>query len=428
MKFKLPSFFNLKKSPERQIDAQRKYMAFSGGTSVNSDSAMEVSAFYRGVTYISTQIAKLPWEIKDKNNKILWDSRVMLLLDLAPNSEMTAFNFKTWLISQAIIKGNGYAEIERNILGEPVALWPIPSDYVMPQRNISTGELVYRVVAGGWQSQDIYLNPNDVFHVRNLYSRDGVMGQGLISYATTTLGISLGADNLANNLFANGGLPSGVLEVAGSLDDETYERLKESWKSQNAGRKSGGIAILEEGMKFNPISMAPDVLQFLDSRKFSVIEISRFLGLPPTKLFDSDSARYNNIEHANLEVATDTLDSWAKNLEQEADVKLLKYRFGGRHSELDLYAVFRGDMNTRATYFTKMMQSGSMTPNEIREKEGLAPYAGGDRFYIATNNFTPHDRIDEVIDSQVNKDTQTQDTPDPVDTAIANFLTSRITK
>jgi len=426
MKFKLPSFFNLK-TPKRQIDSQRRYMAFSGGTSVNADSAMEVSAFYRGVTYIATQIAKLPWEVKDKNNKILWNDKVMQLLDLAPNSEMTAFNFKTWLLSQAIIKGNGYAEIERNILGNPIALWPIPAEYVVPQRSISTGELAYRVIGGAWDSQDVYLKPSDVLHVRNFFSRDGVIGQGLLSYATTTLGVSLGADNLANGLFANGGLPSGVLEIAGTLDDEAYERLKESWKSQHAGRKSGGIAILEEGMKFNPISMSPDVLQFLDSRKFSVVEIARFLGLPPTKLFDSDSARYNNIEHANLEVATDTLDAWAKNLEQEADIKLLNYRFGGKHSELDLYAVFRGDMNTRATYFTKMMQSGALTPNEIRDKEGLAPYEGGDRFYIASNNFTPSDRLDEVIDSQVTK-SEPQNEPNPVDQAVANFLTSRITK
>lgn len=427
MKFKLPKFLNLKKSPNRQVDSPRRYAAYSGGTSVNSESAMEVSAFFRGVIYISSQIAKLPWEVKDRRNKILWEDKVMQLLDLAPNNEMSSFQFKSWIISQALIKGNGYAEIERNILGNPVALHPIPSEYVVPQRSISTGELAYRVIGGGWDSQDVYLKPFDVFHVKNLYTKDGIIGQGIVSYAITTLGVSLGADKLANGLFANGGLPSGVLEVPGVLDDEAFERIKESWKDQHSGQKAGGIAVLEDGTKFNPISIAPDALQFLESRKFSVVEIARFLGLPPTKLFDSDSAKFNNIEHANLEVATDTLDAWAKNLEQEADIKLLNYRYGGKHTELDLYAVFRGDMSTRATYFTKMMQSGSLTPNEIRDKEGLSAYDGGDRFYIATNNFTPHDRIDEVIDSQVNK-SDPQNEPNPVDQAVANFLTSRISK
>jgi hypothetical protein len=58
-------------------------------------------------------------------------------------------------------------------------------------------------------------------------------------------------------------------------------------------------------------------------------------------------------------------------------------------------------MATRAEYFSKMMQSGAITPNEIRAKEGLAGYVGGDRFFIATNNFTPEDRMDEIIDAQI---------------------------
>ena len=198
-------------------------------------------------------------------------------------------------------------------------------------------------------------------------------------------------------------MPSGILTHPGRLSDEAYDRLKNDWKESHGGRKTGGTAILEEGVSYSPIAHTPDVMQFLESRKFNVIEIARFLGIPPTKLFDSDSAKFNNIEHANLEVATDTLDAWARNLESEADVKLLAGRKGGRFTELDLYAVFRGDMVTRSTYFKNMMSVGAMTPNEIREKEGMAGYDGGDRFYIATNNFSPSDRIDEIIDSQVTK-------------------------
>jgi hypothetical protein len=102
-------------------------------------------------------------------------------------------------------------------------------------------------------------------------------------------------------------------------------------------------------------------------------------------------------------VATDTLDAWARNLECEADVKLLNNRRGGRKTEFDMYAVFRGDMETRSQYFNRMMQNAAMTPNEIRQKEGMSPYEGGERFFIATNNFSPADRIDEIVDSQINK-------------------------
>jgi phage portal protein BeeE len=149
--------------------------------------------------------------------------------------------------------------------------------------------------------------------------------------------------------------------------------------------------------------MTPDVLQFLESREFNILEIARFLGLPPSKLFDIKGQNYNSQEQSNLEVATDTLDAWTKNLEIEADIKLLNKRFGGRRTEMDLYEIFRGDMTTRANYFSKMMQAGAITPNQIRMKEGLAPYEGGDRYWIAVNNFSPADRVDEIIDSQITK-------------------------
>lgn len=418
------NFFNRIK-PEEPLPIRRSF-GFSGGTQVNTDSAMEASAFYRGVIYISTQIAKLPWEVKDSANNVL-ENDISYMLNVSPNEEMTAFHFKLFILQCAIVGGNGYAEIERTFDGRPKALWPLNPNRVTPMRT-SEGKLIYQVVGASTSSETVYLQPKEIFVVRNLHTKDGIQGQGVVGYAMQTLGISLGADRFANALFSNGGMPSGVLTHPGQLSDEAFKRLKDSWHAQQGGRKTGSTAILEEGVQYSPISHSPDVLQFLESRKFNVVEIARFLGLPPTKLFDSDAAKFNNIEHANLEVATDTLDSWARNLESEADMKLLSGRNSGKKTELDLYAVFRGDMATRSQYFSKMMQSGAITPNEIRVKEGMAPYEGGDRFWIAVNNFSPEDRVDEIIDSQIKqKDNVVAPAKNAsVDKAVAAYLQSKV--
>jgi HK97 family phage portal protein len=383
---------------------------------------MEVSAFYRGVIYISTQMAKLPWHVKNEKNETL-NNDISYILNVSPNEEMTAFNFKSYLIQCAIVRGNGYAEIERTMDGRIKKLWPLNPNRVEAVRD-TNGTLYYRVLPSTYGGNTVYLPPKDVFIVRNLHTRDGIQGLGLVGYAMQTLGISLGADKMANSLFANGGMPSGVLTHPGRITDEAAKRIAESWKENHGGRKTGGTALLEEGVTYSPISHSPDVLQFLESRQFNVIEIARFLGIPPTKLFDSNSAKFNNIEHSNLEVATDTLDSWARNLEAEADMKLLSNKRSGVKTELDLYAVFRGDMSTRATYFQKMMQSGAITPNEIRVKEGLAPYEGGDRYYIATNNFSPADRVDDIVDAQVAPKETKSSSPaeEAVDEAVASYI------
>lgn len=407
----------------------RRGFGYSAGTSVNEDSAMKVSAAYRGLMYISTQVAKLPWNVKDAQNNVL-DNEIAKILNTAPNKEMNAFTFRLFMVQQAIIHGNAYAEIVRDFAGRPKELHIFNTADVEPVRDLD-GRLWYRIVGGSKSDKggDVYLKPSDVFHVRNFHTKDGISGQGFVTYAIDILGISLGADGFANSLYANGGMPSGILTMPGTLADEAYERLKKSWKENHGGRKTGGVAILEEGLTFQPVTFTPDVMQFLESRKFNVLEIARFLGVPPSKLFDSGSMTYNNIEHANLEVATDTLDAWARNLESEADVKLLNYNHSGRKTELDLYAVFRGDMKTRSDYFNKMLQNGAITSNEIRTKEGYAPYEGGDEYYIATNNFSPVRRLNEIIDAQISKgapvEPKKDETEEELKAAAAKYLKKR---
>lgn len=391
----------------RTINSPRRPLFLRGTTLISEDSAMQVAAFNRGLIYISTQIAKLPWDVKDEKN-VIQKGPVSNLLNLAPNDEMNAFRFRLVMVQQAIIHGNAYAEIERDTLNRPIAMWPLRSQDMEILRT-REGKLIYKYQNEG--EDPVYLQPRDVFHLPNFHTKDGIVGQGVVGYGREVLGIQIAADNMASGLFHNSGIPSGILEHPAKLSDEAYARLKESWAEQTGGKKTGATAILEEGMKYNPINMEPDVLQFLESRQFGVLEIARFLGIPPTKLFDITAATYSNVENANLEVATDTLDSWATNLEMEADVKILNYRFGGRFTDIDLYSIFRGDMQTRSNYFKTMMSVGSMTPNQIRAREGLQPYPEGDNYYIATNNFTPVDRMDEVIDADITQKTKPAPTP-----------------
>lgn len=390
-------------SPGKYIFGPRRAFWSRASTIVDEDSSMQVAAFNRGLIYLSTQIAKLPWDVKDAQNNILKDN-ISKLLNLAPNNEMNSFMWRLVMVQQAIIHGNAYSEIERDGAGRAVALWPLETCRMELMRTRS-GVLVYAYAdpEGG----TIYFNPRDIFHVRNFHTKDGLVGQGIVGYGRDVLGIQIAADTMASGLFHNSGIPSGFLEHPGKLSDEAYARLKQSWDEQNGGKKSGSTSVLEEGMKYNAIKIDPDTLQFLESRQFGVLEIARFLGVPPTKLFDVTASTYSNVEQSNLEVATDTLDSWATNLEIEADVKILNNRFAGRFTDIDLYAVFRGDMKSRSDYFKTMMSVAAMTPNQIRQREGMPGYGkDGDNYYIANNNFAPVSRMDEIIDADITQKTK----------------------
>lgn len=409
-----------------QIARGRVLFYVNGKDSINPDSAMKVSGFYRGVIYISSQISKLPFTVKDKKNELLYNDRVTKLIGQAPNPEINSMDFWLLALQTAIIEGNHYSEIERDGIGRPTNIWPLESGRVCPERDVN-GRLYYRV--SNFSRPDTYLDPQNVLHLKNFHlTKDGITGLGLVSYATSTLGISIGADKMANALFRNGGLPSGVLEIPGSLSDDAYKRLKENWQDNQSGEENGKVALLEEGMKYNVVAHAPDVLQFLESRKFSVLEIARFLGLHPTKLFDIEGAKFANMENANLETVTDCLDTWARRIEKEINVKLLSYSFDGRKADVDTFELTRGDMATRGEYFSKRMQTGSITPNQIREMEGEAPYKGGDRYYIAANNLSPADRIDEIVDAQVKDKTKPNDNPGSIQTDSVQNLVKELLK
>lgn len=385
----------------RQISYVKSVSNWIANVSVNPDSAMQVAAFYRGVTYITSSIANLPIDIKNKKNEII-DNKITQLLNVSPNAEMNAHVFKLLATATAILHGNFYAEIERDSLGRPIGIWPIHEYDVIPWRD-ANGVFWYRIVGGSTvkSGEDSYIRPRDILHIRNMFTKDGFLGQGVIAYAKDSLGISLNADKMASNLYGNMGMPSGLLSFEGSLSKEAGERVRDQWKAAHGGSKVGGTAVLEGGAKFQPLNVTPDVLQFLESRKFGVLEIARFLGVPPTKLYDGDSSSYNNIEHNNLEVATDTLNTWARIWEAEIDMKLLGGQYGGQYSELDLYDVFRGDMDKRSQYYTRLFNIGAISSNEIREKEGRAPYKDGDEYYVASNNLTPVRRLNEIIDANI---------------------------
>lgn len=417
-------FHNLKKYREPQPVRSRSYVR-SGGSVIDENSAMRASAYYRGVVYVSSQLAKMPFRVRGKKGEFL-SSPVSSLIELEPNPETTSFMFRLMLTQQAINHGTGYAEIERNMRGEPIALWPIKSTHVMAERD-ADGNLFYRIVGGGIGARsDAFLRPKDMLVIPNLHTHDGIHGLGLIDYAREVLGIAVGADKFANSLYANSGMPAGILKVPGRLDDEGADRLKESWKNYYGGRKVGGVAVLEQGTDFEAINWAPDVLQFIETRKMSVEDIARFLGVPPSKLYSAEAQKFRNIEHGNIEVITDTIGAWVVLWEQQVDIKLLNKRFGGRTSDFDMAAMYRGDLQTTGEYYQKLFGLGAKSSNEIRRREGDPDIKDGDRYYIATNNFTPLDRMDEKIDAEIKsgepKTVEKTDEEKSIDGSVAKIL------
>ena len=147
----------------------------------------------------------------------------------------------------------------------------------------------------------VNLKKEDVLHIPGL-GFDGLVGYSPIAMAKNAIGLSIATEEYGAKFFANGATPGGILEYPGTVKDP--DRVRDSWNKGFNGRNSHMVAILEEGMKYTPISISPNEAQFLETRKFQIDEIARIFRVPPHMVGDLEKSSFSNIEQQSLESDT----------------------------------------------------------------------------------------------------------------------------
>lgn len=370
----------------------------SAGKNVNERSAMQMTAVYSCVRILAEAVAGLPLHLyrykEDGGKERAIDNNLYHLLHDEPNKEMSSFIFRETLMTHLLLWGNAYAQIIRNGKGEVVALYPLMPNKMQVDRD-ENGELCYIYTRSSDEAKTmegvtVYLTPRDVLHIPGL-GFDGLVGYSPIAMAKNAIGLAIATEEYGAKFFANGAAPSGVLEHPGTIKDPS--RLRENWNSTFGGSaNSGKIAVLEEGMKYTPISISPEQAQFLETRKFQIDEIARIFRVPPHMVGDLEKSSFSNIEQQSLEFVKYTLDPWVIRWEQSLSRALLnedekrKYFF-----KFNLEGLLRGDYESRMSGYAVARQNGWMSANDIRELENMDKISaedGGD-LYLINGNMLP---------------------------------------
>ena len=395
------------------------YMGGSAaGKNVNERSAMQMTAVYSCVRILAEAVAGLPlhlYRYKDDGGKEkALDHTLYNLLHDEPNKEMSSFIFRETLMTHLLLWGNAYAQIIRNGKGEVVALYPLMPNKMTVDRD-ENGEIYYAYNRSSdeaiKESGTVYLTSRDVLHIPGL-GFDGLVGYSPIAMAKNAIGLAIAAEEYGSKFYANGAAPSGVLEHPGTIKDPA--RLRENWNSTFGGSaNSGKVAVLEEGMKYTPISISPEQAQFLETRKFQINEIARIFRVPPHMVGDLEKSSFSNIEQQSLEFVKYTLDPWVIRWEQSLSRSLLtpdekkKYFF-----KFNLEGLLRGDYASRMSGYATARQNGWMSANDIRELENLdkIPSELGGDLYLINGNMLPLGRAG----AYANKDNKEETTDEEV--------------
>lgn len=378
------------------------YRFFLGGSTsgktVTERSAMQMTAVYSCVRILAEAIAGLPLHLytykEDGGKEKAIGHPLYLLLHDEPNPEMSSFVFRETLMTHLLLWGNAYAQIIRNGKGEVVALYPLMPNRMTVDRD-SSGQLFYSYQmnnsdAPTMKTGTVILKPSDVLHIPGL-GFDGLVGYSPIAMAKNAIGLAIATEEYGAKFFANGATPGGLLEYPGTVKDP--DRVRESWNKGFSGSQNAGkVAILEEGMKYTPISIAPEQAQFLETRKFQINEIARIFRVPPHMVGDLEKSSFSNIEQQSLEFVKYTLDPWVVRWEQSLSRALFtpeekkKYFF-----KFNVEGLLRGDYQSRMNGYATARQNGWMSANDIRELENLdrIPAEEGGDLYLINGNMLP---------------------------------------
>ena len=363
----------------------RSGLVSSSGARVTTETAMRVAAVFACVRIISGAVANLPLHIKrrvdNRNREDASDSDIWHLLRRKPNRWQTPSQFKRLMQINLLLRGNAYAYISRSrgIIREII---PLDPDRVICKQNDDLS-LTYRYSTKNGKITEF--TQHEIMHIVGL-SLNGYTGVSVIRYARETIGLSLSMENHGASTFKNGARMSGVLYSPNKLGKEAQSNLKSSLDTfRTGGENENKALILEEGMKYEPISMTAEDAQWIEARQFSRTDIAMFFGVPPHMLGDTQKTTSwgSGIEQQSTGFVTYTLEDHLTAWEETINRDLI--------AESDIYARFnraalvKGDIKTRWEAYVKGMQWGVYSPNEVRALEDMNPRPDGDIYYPPPN-------------------------------------------
>lgn len=354
------------------------------GTPVTPEIALRVPAVGSAIRVLSEAVATLDVSVKrisDDGTEVNEPGHAVLpfLRDQA-NDWTDGFSFIRDLVIDALSDDRGgMAYVNRLGDGRIAEIVRYRRGVIDVQFDSVTGEPRYRI-------DNRPVASSDIIHLRSPF------GRAPLSLACEAIGVALALDRHAAKLFGQGARPSGALTFPKGMGEESVKKARAAWRATHEGTDGNGqTAILYDGAEFKPFTFNSTDAQFLENRKFQILEIARAFRVPPSMLYDHDRATWSNTEQMGREFLSYTLEPWLRAVEGALRRALFTSEDRGTYAvRFDRDDLTRADLSTRSTVINSLVASRVINPNEGRAWLGLTPYAGGDEF-ANPNITTPTD-------------------------------------
>lgn len=347
------------------------------------DVAMTQSAFWASVRLLTETVSAMPLVCYQHDSDSTVKSRttdydLWQLLNYQPNRYQTRTEFFEQLMLNLVAWGNAYV-IKQMVGKRIVGLQVCPSAQV-EKELLRDGTAIYKYVTPNGDVK--VFSDSSVWHI--MIFGNGLVGMSPLSYAGNALGIAKNLGDRQSVLAGNGGKVNGILTVDAALTDKQREAIKQNFKGLTEGN-SDELFVLEAGFNYQQTSLSPTDMQLLESRRFSIEDIARFMGVPSVLINDTSSSTTwgSGIEQINMGFYKLNLKPYLERIESSIKRHLMPKSDWSKYDiEFDFDSLLRADAATRAEANSKLINSGQATPNEVRASEGRPPKTGGDEIYL----------------------------------------------
>lgn len=351
---------------------------------VKLDAVLSNHADFACRTLIASDIGKLRIKLVERKQDIWSEATNPAFSPVLrkPNRYQTRQQFvECWVLSK-LQNGNTYVLKQRDGRGVVVALYVLDPNRVRPL-VADDGSVFYAIkqdTLSGLPQDSVVVPAREVIHDRfncffhPLVGLSPIFANGLAAMQ----GIAI--QNMSAGFFQNGAQPGGVLTAPGAIADETASRLKAHWEANYSGRNRGKVAVLGDGLTYQPMTAKAVDSQLIEQLKWSAEVICSTYHVPPYKIGMGQQPTYNNIQALNVEYYSQCLQALIEAIEACLDegLGLDGVSLG---TEIDTDNLLRMDAATQIDVLEKA--KSVLTLDERRRRLEVAPMpVGGATVYM----------------------------------------------
>jgi HK97 family phage portal protein len=378
------------KSINPYVDAKLNSKGTShAGVEVNYNSAMRQADVYTCVKIISESIGMIPLKLYRERNNVMEEvsrgTRESRIFCKTPNDYMTSQELVEHLVTVALLRGHTFLEVQKNSLGNVKAIVPMRHfDSVNITMNTSGIPFANWVTNGGQMITSFPPFCDTGLLDIKLQSLNGYTGISPISMLAEQIGTGIATQRHTAKIFENGTRLSGILSTDDTLDDESIDRIAESWQGAYGGTDNAGkVAVLEGGLQYTNITMTNQDAQLLEMLCFSREQIASAFRVPVHMLNDTTAQTMNNVEQNNLHFLKSSLMPTMIKIENAFNRVLPE----NMEIKFDTKSFVRGDIKTQAEVAEVLIKNRIISHEESRVMFDMSPSNPEHTFVIQSNNY-----------------------------------------